>query len=114
MKDSIIIRLRNIDPMNVGIIDDDKTEAADMLEFLFSRLVPTINSHDEAVPEDETTWRFSTGYPWQYARGADPETAIRNAMKEAKTGRRELRRMKQAIQSECVKREPTALKGLVR
>jgi hypothetical protein len=108
MTDSIIGRL---DPhRHIEAVDD----AAELLRFLLARLVPTITHHDEAVPEDETTWRFSTGYPWQYAKGADPETAIRNAMKEARTGRRELRRMRTAIQQEAKRERIPGLSAVLR
>jgi hypothetical protein len=88
MTESILGRL---DPhRNIEAVDD----AARLLEFLLGRFNATVDRDGESLPEDETTWRFRTDYPWQHARGADPETAIRNAMKEARTGRRELRRMK--------------------
>jgi hypothetical protein len=97
MTDSIIGRL---DPhRHIEAVDD----AARLLEFLLSRFIATISYDDEAAAEDETTWRFSTGHPWRHAKGPDPETAIRNAMAEDRTGAYGLRKMRAAIKQEAVK-----------
>jgi hypothetical protein len=68
--------------------DSDATaheEAADLLEFLLSRF----ESHSMQMNGDHS-YRFTTGWPWKYAKGPTIEAALKAAIVEQKRGMAEM------------------------
>lgn len=80
MTNSLIDRLRDDEQWysdeNVPCPVD---EAADMLEFFFSRL-----QADNLKMGGGYNYRFRSGWPMQYCVGKDPLEAVRNAVAELK------------------------------
>jgi len=65
--------------------DDDVDEAAKLLEFLLSRF----ESHSLQM-NGQHSYRFTTGWPWKYAKGPTIEAALKAALVEYDRGMAEM------------------------